>query len=60
MGLLLQLLLTQLSHLECTVMRRNVTTSLEARTLQELVEPLFQVRELREVYASPLCWIVSV
>lgn len=42
------------------MMRRDVTTSLEARTLEKLEEPLFQVRELREVYASPLCWIVSV
>lgn len=37
-----------------------MATGLEARSLKQLVEPLLQVGELREVDTSPLCWDVLV
>jgi len=36
-----------------------MTTSLETRTLKELVEPLLEVRELGEINASPFCWVLG-
>jgi hypothetical protein len=50
-----------LSHLELlkrSVARGNMTTSLEAGTLKELVEPFLEVRKLREVNTSPFCWLL--
>lgn len=32
-----------------------MATRFKSRTLQELVEPLLEVRELGEVYTSPFC-----
>lgn len=35
-----------------------MTTSLETRTLEELVEPLLEVGKLGEINASPFCWVL--